>query len=136
MSAENVEIARRTFEAYARGDAAAALDAIDPDVVYDLTELGAGGEVYRGHLGLQAGLRTWIGAWEGYAARLEQVIDAGDKAVVVFTERGRGKGSGLEIEHRIYDVWTLRQGRVVHIRSHLDRRRALADAGLRDEDAG
>ncbi|HEV2055379.1 MAG TPA: hypothetical protein VGV06_09425, partial [Methylomirabilota bacterium] len=68
VSQQNVEIARRTFEAYGRGDAATALEAIDEQVVYDLSE--SEGNVYHGHRGLGVSLRRWLGTWESYRVEI------------------------------------------------------------------
>jgi ketosteroid isomerase-like protein len=61
------------------------------------------------------------------------VIDAGDQVVVVHYERGRGKGSGVEVEHRVANVFDLRDGRVIRKRPFANRSEALAAAGLREQ---
>jgi hypothetical protein len=44
---------------------------------------------------------------------------------------GKGRGSGVETEMRIFQVWTLRAGRIVSVvGGYRDRTTALEDAGL------
>lgn len=38
-------------------------------------------------------VRTWSGTWEDYSSEVEQIIDAGERVVVVDRQSGRGKGS-------------------------------------------
>ena len=46
-------------------------------------------------------------------ATAEEFIDAGDRVVVSAYFKGRGRGSGIEVAARFYDVYTLRDGKVV-----------------------
>jgi ketosteroid isomerase-like protein len=130
VSQQNVEIARRTFEAYGQGNAATALEAIDEQVVYDLSE--SEGNVYHGHGGLEVSLSRWRGTWESYRVEVEELIDAGENVLIVYWEHGRGKGSQVPVRQHAYDVWTLRDGKVVRIKHFLDREKAMLAAGLAD----
>jgi uncharacterized protein len=89
------------------------------------------GDVYYGHDGVAAFFRNWLGAWEDYRIEPEEVIDCGDKLIVLLRHRGRGKGSGLEIEHRIAQVLHLRNGVALRIEIFWDRVHALEAVGLR-----
>ena len=101
MSLENVEIVRRCGEAFYRGDYQAALDALDPEVEYDLSHFPEG-RVYHGHQGVRESFRIWLGTWEDYHQERVEIIDADDQVVVVVRERGarkeerfRGRSRGL-----------------------------------------
>jgi len=50
--------------------------------------------------------------------------------VVTYRIRGRGRGSGLEIDEPLTLVWRLRDGRIVEVLAYTDRAEALAAAGL------
>jgi ketosteroid isomerase-like protein len=130
MSQENVEIVRRSFEAFQRGDYEAAMDAIDPRIEYDLTHF-PDGKVYLGHEGIREAFRIWMGTWEDYRQELDELIDAGDDEVIALVrESGRGKGSGIELERPTAGLWTLRDGRAVRIRFYPGKAQALKAAGL------
>jgi ketosteroid isomerase-like protein len=77
-------------------------------------------------------MRTWTGAFEGWSFEVEGVIDAGDQVLVMSRESGRGKGSGIEIDHEVFHVARLRHGKVVHWELYLNRGEALEAAGLRE----
>jgi ketosteroid isomerase-like protein len=45
---------------------------------------------------------------------------------------GRGRGSGVPFDDRLFDVYTLREGKIIHKREFRDRSSALQAAGLRE----
>jgi uncharacterized protein len=134
MSQENVEIVRRCCEAFDSGDYATALDALAPGVEYDLSHFPDGG-VYRGHDGVRDAFRIWMGTWEDYRQERSDLIDAGDEVIVPTWEHGRGKGSGVELDRETVGVWTMRDGKAVHIRFYPTLSDALAAVGLSEQDA-
>jgi ketosteroid isomerase-like protein len=85
---------------------------------------------FRGHRGVAEFFRRWLGTWEGYEYELEEMHECRDgRVVTLFTERGRGRGSGAPVEIRPLGIWTVRDGKVVAYRGYMDR-----DEGLRDAD--
>ncbi|MDQ3671383.1 MAG: nuclear transport factor 2 family protein [Actinomycetota bacterium] len=138
MSQENVDIVRRVFEAAAQRDAAAVSELYDADVEWDSSgtlpgEVESGGGA-RGYESLQAWFRQWHEAWDDVAYGVEELVDAGDQVVSTVTMRGRGRVSGLEVEHPQYAVWTIRDLKVVKVRWFRTREEAYAEQGdaLRD----
>ena len=131
VSQENVEIVRSHFEAYLSGDNESALAAYDPEVEFDAT-LRPEGQVYRGLEGVAEAMRVWTGAWEDWKVDVEDVIDAGDRVLMIVSESGRGKGSGIEIDQKVFVVFTMRDGRIVRWKGFLDKNQALEAAGLRE----
>ncbi len=129
MSPENVEIVRRSVDAFLRGDFDGAMRAFHPDIAFDITHTIPDGEVFEGHDGVRTGMRRWLGAWDDYALEVDEYLDAGDSVVIFFRESGRGKGSGLRIEQSVAVVWTLHDGKVVRVTPFLDRREALDAVG-------
>ena len=128
MSEENVEIVRRGFEAYARGDLSAAVSSHDPAVVFNPAEEPP----IHGREAVRAYIERWEEPWEDYEAEVEELIDAGDCVVVTLHVRARGRGSGAEVDARSYQVHTLREGRLVRMDEFLEREEALRAAGLAD----
>jgi uncharacterized protein len=126
MSERNVATVRAMIDAFNRGDFETSLGFLDDDIEWhDPTDV-PGADVHRGPEGVRAFFVRWLGAWETYTAEVEEVIDAGDKVVVVHHEWGRGKGSGVEIDNRSANVFDVRDGKVIRKRPFPDREQALA----------
>ena len=91
----------------------------------------------RDHLGgrygndaVLANYERWHEAWEGAETTLEEVIGHGDRVFVTVRFQGRGRASGIEIDTRLYEVFTLRDGKVLRIDEYEHRADALEAAGL------
>lgn len=109
------------------------MDALDPEIEYDLTHF-PDGRVYRGHEGVREAFRIWMGTWEEYRQELDELIDVGDDEVIVLVrELGRGKGSGIELERPTAGVWRLRSGKAIRIRFYETRQAALEAVSLENE---
>jgi ketosteroid isomerase-like protein len=131
MSPENVEIVREHMAAYLSGDNDAALAAYDPEVEFDATVRPEGG-IYHGRAGVAEAMRVWTGTWAEWKVEVHDLIDAGDRVLMVARESGRGKGSGVEIDQEFFGVFTLRGGKIVHWKGYLDRNEALEAVGWRE----
>src|SRR5688500_10109696 len=114
MSHENVEVVRRIYDAYLSGNYDAAFAEIDPAVEFDGTARPEGG-VYHGHEGVAEALRTWTGTWEVWRLEVVEIIDAGEKVVVVERQSGRGRGSGVPLAQLTATVFEFRAGKVARM---------------------
>jgi uncharacterized protein len=130
MSQENVEIVRRMVDAYAAGDIGTALFAYDPDVEFDVSTARPEGGVYHGPRGVEEGVGDWVGRWAEYRFEVEEIIDAGDRVLMILREFGRGELSGVEVSQHTFWVNTFRNGKVVRAELFSDRNKALTAAGL------
>jgi ketosteroid isomerase-like protein len=70
--------------------------------------------------------------WDDFRLEPLEFIDAGDKVVVSHIVRGRGKGSGVEVELPSTNVYTLRDGLMTEVRMYREHAQALEAAGLRE----
>ena len=66
---------------------------------------------------------------------LQETIDAGDHVIQPILFRGRGRGSGIEIESRFFQVFTIQDGRAVLWEEFTERYEAFEAAGLSGQDA-
>ena len=122
MSQESVEIVRR----FLIGDVDEALTYADPEIVWNpIEELPT-----QGHGAVRASLARWKAEWDDYEMLPEEFVDRGDRVVVTVRLGGRGRGSGVEIDARFYDVYTLRDGKIVRMDQFTERSQALEAAGL------
>jgi ketosteroid isomerase-like protein len=126
MSLGNVQVVRRLFDAYRRGDYADALACLASDVVYE-----TGQEIPAvGPDAVREMWERWEAAWEEIDTVPEDFIDAGEHVVVTVHYSARGRGSGIRHDDRLFDVYTLRDGTCVHKREFRERSEALRAAGL------
>jgi ketosteroid isomerase-like protein len=80
---------------------------------------------FRGTEGSLEGWREWLEPWEAYWLEVENLVDGGEKIVVMVRVQARTRRGGVEMEHAPAAVWTLHQGRVVCLEFYLDRAEAL-----------
>jgi ketosteroid isomerase-like protein len=71
--------------------------------------------------------------WEDFRVVPTELLEAGDKVVTAVTIHGKGKGSGVDVTMQVFNVWTLRESKVVRIvGAYRDRAEALEAAGAAD----
>jgi ketosteroid isomerase-like protein len=127
MSQENVEVVRRIWDAYSRGDFDQIRAHADPAVVMITVEEGP---LY-GIEAVRKNHERWWEAWENSESTVEEVIDGvGDRVFVMARFRGRGKASGAEVKGRHFEVYTVRDRKVIRVEEFSERREALEAAGL------
>jgi len=75
-------------------------------------------------------LQAWLGGGDYWQCHAEEYVACGDTVVVLTRYRGRGKGSGVEVDSLGAHVWKLRDdGMASRLEVFADRERALAAAG-------
>jgi ketosteroid isomerase-like protein len=131
MSEENLEIIRRAYEAFNRGDPDGMVVDFAPTFEYVATGaiLGSSG-VYRGPEGYKAFLGLFWDEFQDARVELHGLIDAGDQVLAELSLRGRGKKSGAEARWDIWQLWTLRDGMAVYAQGFTKRPDALEAGGL------
>ena len=127
MSKENVEVVRRAwdYEMFGRGGEDAAAD-FASDVVMNPVEEAPS----YGRAAIRDNIQRFASAWDDLQVTAEQFIDAGDRVFVAVHFRGRGRASGITVETRLYEVYTLRDHKVVRVDEFTGRSEALEAAGL------
>jgi ketosteroid isomerase-like protein len=139
MSEENVEIVRRLIEAWNRDEQERVVPLervvpfLDPDVIFDATRRIINPKTYAGIEGIRAMLAERDEVWGEFRMEPDEFVDAGDRVVVIGRWVGKGRGSGVEVNQPIADVFILHGGRVVRCEiGYSDRGKALEAAGLRE----
>ena len=76
-------------------------------------------------------MADWPTQWEDFRIDLLEVIDAGDDVCVSVTRhRGRGSGSGIEMDFQVFYVQHGRNGKLARLEMYLSREQALEAVGL------
>ena len=130
MSQENVEVVRRAiaYEYDGVGDLADAESIFDTHVVLNPIDEAASS----GFAAMRADMERWASAFDELTVTVEEIIDAGDQVVVVTHHEGRGRESGVEVDTRFYEVYSLRDDKVSRVDEYIERDDALEAAGLRE----
>ena len=132
MSQDNVEIVRRSADAYSRGDLDGTLESWAPDVVLDWSNSrGLDAGVYRGHDEIRAFMERFLAAFD--EARVELLDDLTEvEAGLLVAEnitylRGRG---GIQVQARSAWLITMRDGETTSLTLYHTKREALEATGV------
>jgi ketosteroid isomerase-like protein len=143
MSRANVEIVRgpqpgpdvdvaamfRGDDAF-RGLAEAAQSFFHPDFECVMRVDSAMEATYVGIDGLRAAFVDWLAPWATYRTEIEEIIEAGERVVVLVRDFGRRDENSREVELIGTTVYTFRDDRVARVEFYADRTAALQAAGL------
>ena len=129
MSQENVELVRRWVASFEH-DPETWRELIHPEIEWAPIEDNH--TIFRGVEGAERIRADWLDTWAEHRIDIEEIIDAGDDLVVVMRLVGRGKGSGIEIDLRLYPHIKLRDGKAVSVFEYESRAAALKAVGLEE----
>lgn len=103
-----------------------------PDVHLDLTVREINPATYDGFEGVRQFVRDLFEIWEEFSVvQPFELLPAPDNRVLaIHTMRGRGGSSGVVVEMPVYNVYTVRAGKVAWLKSYRDRSAALEAVGL------
>jgi ketosteroid isomerase-like protein len=118
----NVDIVRRSYDAFARDDMDGVLGDMAPDILWEQAQGLPHGGVYHGLDEVRANIfdpldRDW---WSEFSAVPHELLDAGDQVVVLGRYRGVAKVTGKQLDVPFVHVWTLEGGRATRFRQFLD----------------
>jgi ketosteroid isomerase-like protein len=130
MSQENVEFVRNFYAILDRGDVEP-WNLLLPDFVFDFSRRLIDPVTF-GPDKASAFYRDLTGPWRNRVrVELEELIDAGDKVLVLIRYSAQGELSGVEVDALVWNVWTFRDGRPLRWTYFGDdRAEALAAVGL------
>src|SRR3954451_20152576 len=110
MSQENVKIMRAVYEALNRGGFASAISYAHPEIEFHTYAQSPQAGVYRGK---EAVLRYNVDLFEQFESirfEIDELVDAGDRVVVVTTQHAVPKGGRQEMHVQVAEVWVVRDG--------------------------
>ncbi len=134
---QNVEVVRRGIEALERAqgsdDWQPVFALLDPDVEIDDLDISLDTEHYRGHDRFRKWIEVWNESWESWRMEDLEVRPVGEnRAIALFLQVVKGKGSGIELSRRDALVVTLRAGKIAEIGYYNDQQQALKAVGLEE----
>jgi hypothetical protein len=146
MSQENVELWGASIEEFRAGTSESDREATltkmaelwDPEIEWDVSavaDMPDIGGVYRGKEAVRDFWREWLAAWEVVQVEYE-LVDAGDRVVVLLEQRMRGRSTGIEVSLGKYaQVATFRNGLMIHWKLYVSQSEALEAVGLSEQDS-
>lgn len=124
------------YAAYNRGDIAAVVRNLDPQIEWTEPPEFPDGGTYRGIDAVTTYLRKSREAWTDGAFEPERFLVNGDTIVVLVKVRIREKGSEAWSESLTGDAWRFRNGRPYFMRAFTTREEALKWAGIAEGETG
>ena len=126
MSQENLTALRRLYARWAAGDWTDT-SIIDPHSVGVLPDPSP--RVFYGAKAVADYTRSFLEPWEEIHVEAKEFREVDNTYVVEVQIRGTGSASGLDLESRLFHVWTFRGPRAIRFDVFQDSSEALAAAG-------
>jgi ketosteroid isomerase-like protein len=114
------------IEALNRGDVDAMLARMDPDFEWRPLEASPMDRVYRGRDQVRRYVEDWLCTFEGLRIDLEDLTEVGDHVVAVVRGYARGRASGLALDTRFCQVWTVGDTVALRVQEYATREEGLA----------
>jgi ketosteroid isomerase-like protein len=130
MSQENLEVVRRTFELWNRGDLTEWAAMHHPNVVVVPPEGWPEGEQLRSRDGWLAQALRLMDSWDTQRVEISRIVRGDDGVLVLFRWITRGKGSQIDLIADMGAVATVRDGLITQFVYFTDQAEALEAAGL------
>ena len=130
MSQENVELARRGYELFNARDLSAFFDLFDSKFVYRNRTDEPVARVFHGLEDYKRYVVSLLNSFDELRFEIRELIDLGDRVVVVTDLFGRGRESGADVRGAYVFLWTVSEGRAVDVREYATKDEALEAVGL------
>jgi ketosteroid isomerase-like protein len=127
-----INMLRTAYAAFNRGDIAAAVEGMDPEIEWVEPAEFPGGGTYRGKDGVKAYLTQSRESAAEVHSEPERFISAGDRIVVFVHARVRAKDSSQWQDVDLADVYTFSAGKPVKMRAFANRQEALRWVGIQE----
>ena len=132
MSEENVEIVRRSLDAYSRRDVEMLRALNHPDVELDWSAShGFQAGVYKGFDTALGFYSEYFEVFDNIAFDIERMTAVGDRVIVSNVARQRGR-DGIEVTARSALVFSVRDALITRIRLYQELDEALRAVGLEE----
>jgi ketosteroid isomerase-like protein len=132
MSQANVEIVRRAWEAFNRGDLDAFMADVAEDAEFEEDPAFPEAGVFRGRDEVVAYVRGFQEQMRDHHFEVEEVRDLGDKVLALLHETARGASSGIGVDQHPAFLYEFKEARITRVRAYLHRSEALKAVGLEE----
>jgi ketosteroid isomerase-like protein len=128
---DDARVVRDLYEAFNRGDYEASTAMLHEDVELHQADSIPDSDTYVGREEFVRGVSRWTSGFEpGFQYAVEELVDAPGGVFARLLMRGRGRGSGVELEREIFSVWEVRDRKPFRNRVFWQEDEARRAAGL------
>jgi ketosteroid isomerase-like protein len=116
VASENLEIVKRGFEAFNRDGVDGILPFVHPD--FEVTtppELASEPDTYKGYDGVRRWFDSFYEVMDDIRWEPREFQAVGERVLVDFTLKARGKSTGLEFGQDAFMVWDLLDGQAIRV---------------------
>lgn len=118
MSNGNVELLKKAYDAFGRGDIPVVLGVLDENVEWNVPEAVPHGRRVRGRDEV-AGFFQGLGAmWSDFGVKIDDFVAEGDRVVVI--GRAEGKYGETKTGYGFVHAWTMKDGVAVRFDEYVD----------------
>lgn len=117
------ELVMAAYDSFNQGETEAILDLLHPDIEWVPPPTSVEPHPLHGRDAVREYLAPNI--FESQTAEPIEIMEHGNRLLVVARVRARGRGSGIEIDQTAYHILTIEGGRAVRFEVHVDRATAL-----------
>jgi ketosteroid isomerase-like protein len=122
------QLVHEIVEALNRGDVDGMLERMHPGFEWRPLETSpVAGGVYRGHEQVRRYVEDWLAIFDNLRLDLEDPAEVAGRVVVMVHGHGRGRASGLQLDTRFCQVWTVRDGTAIEMGEYATREQALVE---------
>ncbi len=103
----------------------------DPAVQCTMRFPGMAPVTYPGGIdGMREAWKDWLMSWDSYRVEIDDVIDGGERVLVVHRGSGMHSQGSEQVTRRRATIWTIRKGLVVRVDFNVPYDEALIEAGI------
>ena len=88
------------------------------------------GTTYSGIEGFREMWLDWLQPWATYHVQVEEMIEVGDRVVVLVRDSARRHDMDVEVELISGSVWSFRDGKIARVEFHANRHELRAATGV------
>jgi uncharacterized protein len=119
MSQQDVDTIRSAYDAFARQDIPAVLDAFADDIQWDVPDSLPFGGVFNGKEEVGRFFGTLGDYYDELRVEPDEFLEAGDRVVALGNHHGKVK-DGDSFDARFAMVWTMRDGKAASFKEYTD----------------
>ena len=123
------DVVREIIESLNRGDVDGMLARMHPDFEWRPLESSPAARVCRGHEQVRSYVEDWLSTFDSLRVDLDDPTEVAGRVIAPVSGHGRGRASGLALETRFCQVWTVRDGTALAMQEYATREDALDAIG-------